>query len=69
MKTKLLFVLVIAISYSQLRLMNEKINRLESDKLSREEYFQMLMNYVSKPIMPYMGQCSINDYIRKTNYD
>lgn len=69
MKTKLLLVLVTAISYSQLRRMNEKINRLESNKLSREEYFQTLMSYVSKPTMPYMGQCSINDYIRKTNYD
>lgn len=68
MKTKLLLLLVTAIIYSQLRRMNEKINRLESDKLSREEYFQMLMNYVNKPIIPYMGQYNLNEYLIRVNH-
>ena len=68
MKIKLLLVLVTAINYSQLRRMNEKINRLESNKLSREEYFQTLMNYVNKPIMPYMGECNLNDYLKRANH-
>lgn len=68
MKTKLLLVLVASISYSQLKRLNDKITRLESDKLSREEYFQVLMNYVNKPITPYMGQCNLNDYLTMANH-
>lgn len=68
MKTKLLLVLVASISYSQLKRLDDKIKLLESDKLSREEYFQTLMNYVNKPIMPYMGQCNLNDYLKRANH-
>ena len=65
---KLLMILIAAIGYSQLKRLNDKITRLESDKISREEYFQTLMNNVNKPIMPYMGQCNLNDYLTRANH-
>lgn len=65
---KLLMILIAAIGYSQLKRLDDKIKRLDSDKLSREEYFQTLMNYVNKPIMPYMGQCNLNEYLKRANH-